>query len=92
MSRSEVRFEQVRQALEAYQRSAPSPGGSTEAQMRMALQVELAKAQDQTAVDLVTATDQLGTTTARLVWATWGLVGATVLLVLAEIALKLLGK
>jgi hypothetical protein len=41
---------------------------------------------------MVKATGQLGTTTAKLVCATWGLVGATLVLVLAEVALKLLGR
>jgi hypothetical protein len=75
-----------------YIQTAPGPGGSTEAQMRMSIQIKLARLQDEAARDLVTATAQLGETTARLVGATWGLVGATFLLVLAEIALKVLGR
>jgi hypothetical protein len=40
----------------------------------------------------VRTTDHLRKTTARLVCATWGLVGATLMLVLAEVALKLFGR
>lgn len=64
----------------------------TAVRIKTALQVKLAELQDSSAQALVRATDQLGQTTGRLVCATWGLVGATVLLVLAEVILKLLGK
>jgi hypothetical protein len=59
---------------------------------RTAIQVRLAELQDKSGQALVTATHQLGKTTAKLVCATWGLVGATLVLVLAELVLKLLGR
>ncbi len=73
-------------------------GGSKARRVEIAIQVRLAEKQEKSARDLVDATDGLGTTTSRLVWATWGLVAATFLLVVAEVVsryggrlLKLLG-
>jgi hypothetical protein len=74
------------------QAAAAAPGGATEARVRTAIQVRLAELQDKSGQALVTATHQLGKTTAKLVCATWGLVGATLVLVLAELVLKLLGR
>ena len=69
-----------------------SAGGGIEERLRNAIAVRIAELQDTGAQALVKATGQLGRTTARLVCATWGLVGATVLLVFAEIVLKLWGR
>jgi hypothetical protein len=67
-------------------------GGAIEERLRNALAVRIAEVQDTGTQALVAATGQLGATTARLVYATWGLVGATLVLVLAEVALKLWGR
>jgi hypothetical protein len=67
-------------------------GGAVEERLRNAIAVRIAESQDREADALLTATRQLGTTTAKLVCATWDLVGATLVLVLAEVALKLLGR
>jgi len=74
--------------------SAPSyrDDNPTAVRIKTALQVRLAELQDRSAQALVDATDQLGRTTGRLVWATWGLVGATAALVIVEAVLTLLGK
>ena len=64
------------------------PGGALMGRIQTAITVRLAEQQDAAARALVGATATLGTTTARLVYATWGLVGATLILVLAEVVLK----
>ena len=74
------------------QAGAPAPGGGTGGRISAAIQVRIAEQQDNAARALVAATAQLGRTTGRLVYATWGLVGATLVLVLAEVVLKWLGR
>ncbi|MBI4254213.1 MAG: hypothetical protein HY616_04010 [Candidatus Rokubacteria bacterium] len=72
--------------------SAPTPDSPTGGRIRTTIQVRIAEMQDASARALVVSTNQLGAATSRLVWGTWGLVGATAMLVVAEIIFKLLGR
>ncbi len=74
------------------QKTLTGPGGNIARRVEIAIQVRLAEKQDTSAQNLVNATTGLGETTKKLVYATWGLVGATALLVLAEVASRYGGR
>ncbi len=80
--------DQSLEALMERQKTLIGAGGNIARRVEIAIQVRLAEKQEVSAEALVKATKQLGTTTSKLVCATWGLVGASVLLVLAEVAFK----
>ncbi len=84
--------DQSLEALMERQKTLTGPRGNIERRVEIAIQVRLAEKQEDSAEALVKVTKQLGTTTSRLVCATWGLVGATSLLVLAEVVSRYGGR
>ncbi len=70
----------------------PEPPGGIENRIRIAILVRLVEQQEASAQVLAESVKNLGLATSRLVHATWGLVGATLVIVSAEVILKLVGK
>jgi hypothetical protein len=70
----------------------PEPPSGIENRNRLAILVRLVEQQEASAQVLAESIKSLGLATSRLVHATWGLVGTTLVLVSAEVILKLVGK